>query len=147
MSGTDQIEALAKALRQLGYLYAKVVSNQPGMPADYSKQELLTVDVLGMNGACRMGEIAEYLGVGQSAITSLIDRLEEKGKVVRVRNKQDRRVWLVELSTAGEELFAVQAKNYRTVAEELIVPLSDAERDTFVALLARMTQAASGESE
>ncbi|MEM8485332.1 MAG: MarR family transcriptional regulator [Bacteroidota bacterium] len=141
MSNTEQIEALAKALRQLGYLYAKVVSNQPGMPADYSKQELLTVDVLGMNGACRMGEIAEYLGVGQSAITSLIDRLEEKGKVVRVRSKQDRRVWLVELSKAGQDLFEVQAKNYRTVAEELIVPLADEERDTFIALLARMTTA------
>lgn len=147
MANNKQIEALAQALRHVGYIYSKVFNSQSGLPADYSKQELLAIDVLGMNGACRMGEIAEYLSVGQSAITSLIDRLEEKGNVIRVRSKVDRRVWLVELSDEGQKIFQVQAKNYRTVAEELIAPLTDAERKTFVGLLTRMTKAAKNETD
>ncbi len=142
VSGKHQIKAIAASLRHMGYLYASVANKQPDLPADFSKQELLAIDLIGMRGACRMGEIADYLGVGQSAITSLIDRLEEKELVQRIRGKEDRRVWLVELNAKGKVIFRAQEKNYITLATKMLEPLSDEERDTFVELLERVTSSA-----
>ena len=85
-----------------------------------------------------MGEIAEYLGVVQSAITPLIDRLEERGYVQRFRSKEDRRVWLVELTALGMEIFKAQEIVCRTVAHELLIPLNDQEQAMLISLLNRI---------
>ena len=90
MATENQIQTFARLLRRLGVMYAKIAGRQSSALEVFSKQELLTVDVLGVRGSCRMGEIAEYLGVVQSAITPLVDRLEAQGIVQRVRSHRFR---------------------------------------------------------
>ena len=106
-----------------------------------SKQEFLALSVLDVNGPSRMGEIAEYLGVVQSAITPLVDRLEEQDLVRRRRSESDRRAWLVELTSAGTETMASENKLFEGVATEILEPLSDAERETLTALFEQMATA------
>jgi len=53
-------------------------------------------------------EVAEHLGIGNSRVTPLIDRLAKKGLVSRTESGQDRRVKQLTLTEAG-----------RTVAERL----------------------------
>lgn len=52
-------------------------------------------------GACRMGAIAEHLGTGLPAATSLVERLEAKGLVVRRADAVDRRVVRCHLTDLG----------------------------------------------
>lgn len=106
-----------------------------------SKQEFLALSVLDVNGPSRMGEIAEHLGVVQSAITPLVDRLEEQDLVRRRRSESDRRAWLVELTSAGTETVASENKLFEGVATEILEPLSDAERETLTALFEQMATA------
>lgn len=106
-----------------------------------SKQEFLALSVLDVNGPSRMGEIAEHLGVVQSAITPLVDRLEEQDLVRRRRSESDRRAWLVELTSAGTETVASENKLFDGVATEILEPLSDAERETLTALFEQMATA------
>ena len=106
-----------------------------------SKQEFLALSVLDVNGPSRMGEIAEHLGVVQSAITPLVDRLEEQDLVRRSRSESDRRAWLVELTSAGTETVASENKLFEGVATEILEPLSDAERETLTALFEQMATA------
>ena len=125
-------------LRRLGVLFSRIAGRHSFEHDTFSKQELTAVDVLGLTGSSRMGEIAEYLGVVQSAITPLIDRLEERGYVQRFRSKEDRRVWLVELTALGMEIYKAQEIVCRTVAHELLIPLNDQEQAMLISLLNRI---------
>lgn len=51
-------------------------------------------------------QIARYIMVKSSTVTGIIDRLEQKGLVSRVRKSPDRRVITIELTEAGEGLAA-----------------------------------------
>ena len=138
MVSINHIEAFAQLLRHLGVLYAKIAGQQSSAHETFSKQELMAVDLLGVRGSCRMGEIAEHLGVVQSAITPLADRLEAQGIVERVRSTEDRRVWLLALTKDGLALYADQEKLYRAIATEMLAPLDATERETLIALMSRM---------
>lgn len=48
--------------------------------------------------------IAKYIMVNSSTVTGIIDRLEQKVLVTRVRNSPDRRVITIELTEAGKRL-------------------------------------------
>ena len=122
----------------MGVLFAQIASRQSSAHETFSKPELMTVDILGVRGSCRMGEIAEHLGVVQSAITPLVDRLEAHDVVRRVRSGEDRRVWLVELTESGLALYADQEKLYRAIAAEMLAPLDEAEQETLIALMERI---------
>ena len=138
MATQTQIEAFARLLRRMGVLFTQIAGQQSSAHETFSKQELLAVDVLGVRGSCRMGEIAEHLGVVQSAITPLVDRLEAQHIVERVRSRDDRRVWLVALTKAGLALYADQEKLYQAIAAEMLAPLDEAEQETLIALMNRI---------
>lgn len=64
------------------------------------------------HGDLSMRHLAELLDVSVSSATGIIDRMEERGLVVRARVPDDRRVVLVQLADAGrqalEEIQAVR---------------------------------------
>lgn len=65
--------------------------------------------------------IAQQLGIGNSRITPLIDRLVKKGMVVRTECDDDRRVRRLELTSEGREvarnLMAFEASLHRRLLE------------------------------
>lgn len=132
------VSQFARTVRDLGVQFLKVTAEQSAAHATLTKQELLAIDVLGVRGPSRMGEVAHHLGVGQSAVTPLVDRLEAAGTVRRRRSETDRRVWLVELTEAGHDLFAAESAAYERLAAEMLAPLAPDERRTLVSLLDRM---------
>jgi DNA-binding MarR family transcriptional regulator len=85
-----------------------------------------------------MGELAEHLGVVQSAITPLVDRLEDHGIVRRFRGKEDRRVWFVALTEDGQALYGNQEKLYQAVAAEMLAPFDESEQETLISLMTRI---------
>lgn len=54
----------------------------------------------------RMVEISDGIGVAKSAVTKTVDRLEQRGLVVRERDPGDRRTVHATISPAGHQLFA-----------------------------------------
>ena len=56
-----------------------------------------------VDGPRSAGQVSEATGLSSAATTTLIDRLEQKGFVQRVRDPGDRRRVLVELSPEGAE--------------------------------------------
>ena len=59
---------------------------------------------LASNGPISSAQLSRELYVTPSNITGIIDRLEKKGLVQRVRKEGDRRVALITLTQAGEQL-------------------------------------------
>ena len=79
-----------------------------GATVDLSPAENLALCQVAMvpGHRLRMVEIAGRLGIAKSAVTKTIDRLEERGLLVRERDPGDRRTVYATLSSAGHQLFA-----------------------------------------
>jgi DNA-binding MarR family transcriptional regulator len=60
-------------------------------PTDYK-----VLGILERLGAMSAGDIARHSGLATASVTNLIDRLEDKGFVKRVRDAEDRRLVVVE---------------------------------------------------
>lgn len=83
-------------------------------------------------GSLTAGEIAQHTGLTTASVTSLIDRLEKKGFVRRVRDTQDRRRVIVEPNEAKlAELMQVFAS-----MQGVFVDLFDGYSDEQIATIA-----------
>jgi DNA-binding MarR family transcriptional regulator len=91
--------------------------------AGISMTHLHILWLLEHHGDVTMSRLADLLDVSLSNATGLIDRMEERGLVERVRVPEDRRVVLVRASAAGgrvrEEIVAVKHDRIRSVLGRL----------------------------
>jgi DNA-binding MarR family transcriptional regulator len=71
------------------------------------------------------------------AVTRLLDRLENKGLIRRVRSEADRRVVNLELTTEGEQVSAEVPKILSELANQVLTGFSDEEFVIFRNLLNR----------
>lgn len=83
-------------------------------------------------------DLATALSIDRTAMVYLLDELEAAGLVERVRNRDDRRSFLVHLTPKGRQLQRKAAAALSGQAETLLHPLSSAERRQLVELLARI---------
>jgi DNA-binding MarR family transcriptional regulator len=91
------------------------------------------------DGRLRMVEIADLLSIGKSAVTKTIDRLEERGWVVRHRDSDDRRSVQAALTPAGAEMFRrAQPVFADAVLGHLCGPLTSAEVSQLRRLLGKL---------
>jgi DNA-binding MarR family transcriptional regulator len=69
-----------------------------------SMTQLHVMHLLERHGELPMSHLAEMLDVSLSAGTGLVDRVEERGFVERIRVPSDRRVVLVRITAAGRQM-------------------------------------------
>lgn len=91
--------------------------------AGISMTHLHILWVLDHHGELPMSRLAELLDVSLSNATGLIDRMEERGLVERVRVPDDRRVVIVRASAEGarqrDEIEALKQDRMRSILERL----------------------------
>jgi MarR family transcriptional regulator, organic hydroperoxide resistance regulator len=72
--------------------------------------QLWVLKTISLNGRLSLGDLGGKMYLRPSTITGLIDVLEEKGYLVRMRDRKDRRVVKVQLTPKGQRL-AIKAPN------------------------------------
>lgn len=92
----DSIRRLVRAV----YLDSLKVSRDYGLTGSQGA----VIRKLTIHGPLSSAELSRKLYVTPANITGIIDRLEKKGLVARVRQKSDRRVALIALTPEGEKL-------------------------------------------
>ena len=90
----------------------------------------------------RMTEIADELGIVPRSLTTVIDSLEEAGLVRREIDPRNRRATLLHLTESGAAIRDEMRRARRAAAEDLLAPLSGADRQTLTRLLTQMNHAA-----
>jgi DNA-binding MarR family transcriptional regulator len=85
-----------------------------------------------------MREVAEAQGIGLSGATQLVDRLERRGLVIRVRDARDRRVQHVVPTEHATELAAHFKAGMHRASAEVFTALDDDELRTYVDLTERV---------
>lgn len=99
----DQIKDLVYQIRRLmqaGSLYTKELNKNYQVSAPQLHCLLTLYEI----GPLPPSHIARYIMVKSSTVTGIIDRLEHKGLVKRIRNSPDRRVINIELTDKGQAL-------------------------------------------
>lgn len=91
-------------------------------------------------GPVSQTRVAEHLGQGRAVTGTQIDRLEGDGLVERRPDPNDRRVWLVALTSAGEQIVTSVAGVDRELRAELRAGISRNDRQTLAATLIRLQQ-------
>ena len=76
----------------------------------------------------RIGRLASALGLGRAATGSVIDALERRGYVERQPDPSDRRVWLVDVTTAGKEMVEEVTARDQVLRKELRSGISRDDR-------------------
>lgn len=141
------VSGFADALRSMSVRFQGLASQSCASNATLSKQEVSALSVLGVCGPLSMGALAEHLGVGRSAVTPLVDRLEAEGAVRRRRSQADRRVWLAELTPDGDAVFQADRVAYEQFAGALLATLDPADQRTLVTLMQRVESAIAADAE
>ena len=97
---TREIIYSIRRLMQAGELYTKELNKIYNV----SSAQLNCLLGLYETGSLSPSQIAKHILVNSSTVTGIIDRLEHKGLVRRLRVSQDRRVITVELTKSGKVL-------------------------------------------
>lgn len=97
---TKEIIYAIRRLMQAGEHYTKELNKAYNVSA----AQINCLIALRENGPLSPSQIARHAMVNSSTVTGIIDRLEKKGLVQRLRVSQDRRVITVELTRDGKIL-------------------------------------------
>ena len=124
-----------RRLMQAGELYTKELNKIYNV----SSAQLNCLLALYENGPLSPSQIAKQILVNSSTVTGIIDRLEHKGLVRRLRISQDRRVITIELTKNGEVL----AENAPPPVQQKIIDglnkLSEEQIDVAATILLKLT--------
>ncbi|HYM83727.1 MAG TPA: MarR family transcriptional regulator [Candidatus Dormibacteraeota bacterium] len=93
---------------------------------------LHVLSTLEADGPTSMSHLAETLDVSVASATGIVDRMERRGLVARRHDTSDRRVVLVELTSAGREVFRDLPARRREHLARLLSELSDDELGAFL---------------
>ena len=90
----------------------------------------------------KLSEVGGRLFVTCGNVTGLVDRLEERGLVLRDDHPEDRRAVLAKLTPDGRELYCEIVPRHRASISHIMECLSTAEMETLMDLLRRVKESA-----
>lgn len=89
-------------------------------------------------GGLTIGELSEHLGLANSTVSGIVDRLQRDGWTRRVRNEIDRRKIKVVLTEKAMELFKQAPRNAEDFWHSTVGRLSDKEQEALVENLKKL---------
>lgn len=92
-------------------------------------------------------ELAEAVGVREATLTHHLNSMDTRGLITRRRDTDNRRIHVVQLTEAGEELFTQLQQAAIAFDARLRQGLDDADLDALDALLGRLAANAGGAAE
>lgn len=132
-SRADLGQALAAVLRRYLEAAHDVVADLPGGARGFQ-----VLSVAGSEVCSNQAMIASDLGIDRTVMTYLVDDLERAALVERRPDPADRRARRVVLLPEGEQVLRETSRRIEEVERTVLGGLSDAEAETFRALLTRV---------
>jgi DNA-binding MarR family transcriptional regulator len=129
----------------VGYLITRVKSTMSNLVTQRSMAELGITSQQGSilfmvaSGKCLLAaELAREYGIDASAVTRLVDRLEKRGLLTRVRSNEDRRVVRLALTPEGQAIAARMPAIFTGVLNSLLSGFTPEEVGFLKSMLRRV---------
>ncbi len=138
-SRQELLAAVALASREsstTAVFFHTAFAAQVGLGATDTK----TLLILGTHGSLTAGELATHTGLTSASVTNLIDRLESKGFVHRVRDSKDRRRVIVEPNADRFAELSQLFDSWLVAFADLLDSYSDDQLATIADFLTRAAQ-------
>lgn len=103
--------------------------------------QFIVLSLIQRQGKCKVSELAEHMDVKPSAITFMMDRLEQHGFIIRVHDDKDRRVVNIRLSETGNEKFQKILMERKAIVKRYLSFLSEEELTRFAEIAEKLAAA------
>ena len=113
-SGVAPMHAVTSLMRVQQLVLARLDALLKPHGLTFARYEALVLLTFSSRGSLPLGKMGERLQVHPTSITSIIDRLEAAGLVVRRRHPDDGRAVLAEITPAGRDLVEVATADHVT---------------------------------
>jgi DNA-binding MarR family transcriptional regulator len=133
-------------LSNIGYLCTRVAAQvKRDFAAQTSALEVTAVEfslltLLARNEAVNQKQLCQALDLSPSRMAVILDRLEERGLVRRVRGTEDRRETYLHLAPPGRKLFERARAGAQAADAAAAEPLSVGERHMLLELLQKVAR-------
>ncbi|WP_344684955.1 MarR family transcriptional regulator [Saccharopolyspora taberi] len=129
---TDLPTAMVRMAHLVNHVFAEVSRDHDLTP---QQAQLMCQLIAGPVG---MGELTRLMRLEKSSMSGLVDRVERRGLVERVRDTCDRRAYRIELTEDGVRLANKSHEGVIAELERRAASLTDEERDALTALLGKV---------
>ena len=103
--------------------------------ADLTFTQLRALSAIARRGSMRVSELADELGIGLAAGSSLADRMVQRRFIVRRNDEADRRIVLLTLAARGSALIERLERGSAEHFAKLIARMTPSERDALATTL------------
>lgn len=120
---TRDTERLLDLLNALGSTTFRQLLWQKSSQLELTYAQSQVLFYVGAHPGCHMGDVAKAFAVTLPAVTHIVDRLEQKGFLLRADDPADRRVYVLELTRKGThvagELQAIRMRGLERVVARM----------------------------
>ena len=128
---------LVRLLHQINYaLWSEELGHANVTPVQYS-----VLTALSIRGEQDQQRLADEIGIDRTNVAEVLSRLEIRKLVRRKENPADRRARLASLTPKGRALMTGLFPAMQRSQDRLLAPLTQKERDLFMATLVRLIEA------
>lgn len=113
---------------------------------DLTPPQFYVLATIGYTGGVPFSEIGAKMMVTVSNLTGIVDRLEEKGLVVRDRDAHDRRVVRVKLTPRGARVYHRTIPIFEKCVAQFFAPLEKPKQKELAALLRTLIRVSPAEA-
>ncbi len=65
-------------------------------------------------------ELSELIGIGKSSVTEIIEKMEKRGLVSKIKSENDKRFIIIQITTEGEKALEQTRKEYKEIISSIL---------------------------
>jgi DNA-binding MarR family transcriptional regulator len=130
----DKVLVALRRIIRANSLYSRRLGRDTGL----STPQLVVIRCVADRGTPTVTEIARHVSLSQATVTTILNRLEAKGLVRRVRSTADKRRVNINLTDPGRELLVAAPQPLQDSFTDRFSALDDWEQHMIVAALERV---------
>ena len=105
---------------------------------DVTRASFAVLSAISHHDVTTPAALASFIGIDRAAITRHLNRIEEKGLIIRDQSSSDRRSFNLKLTPKGERIIPKLAAKSREANAKFAASLTESENDTVQELMRRM---------
>lgn len=105
---------------------------------DYSKNEIMVLIFLYRCKTANMTEISKYINAPLNTTTGVVNRLEKKKMIQRIRNKEDRRIVEIILTEEGSKFIDEEKQVIIKIIKKIYKELTEDEKTAAVSIFSKV---------